>query len=36
MNHKHQSVPTVGLNSLSNLLEYDDIVLLIKNRNQSE
>jgi mannitol PTS system EIICBA or EIICB component len=36
MDQKHQSVPTVGLHSLSNLLEYDDIVLLIKKRNQSD
>ncbi|WP_157805697.1 PTS mannitol transporter subunit IIBC [Bacillus sp. mrc49] len=35
MNQMHQSTLIIGVNSLSNLLEYDDIVLLIKNRNQS-
>ncbi|AOH54900.1 hypothetical protein ABE28_011105 [Peribacillus muralis] len=34
MNQTHQSIPIIGLNSLSNMHEYDDIVYFIKNRNQ--
>ncbi|WP_285766772.1 PTS transporter subunit EIIC [Peribacillus sp. SI8-4] len=36
LNQMRQSIPIIGLNSLSNIQEYDDIIFLITNRNQSK